>query len=219
MRSALMKVRAVLPRSIQAQMVRLEQSMATTAMPEKPTKAADLTLLQQALAQRRVLRFNYAGWDEKAETEREVEPLGLIHYLERWHLIAWCRWRKAIRDFRTDRMSRVGLLKEVFEPRVEFSIEDHIQSMPRPDLRDEVFFTTPAVDRARREWWLGIVHERHVAQGTVMTLASVDWRRLVGWLLSFGGEAEVISPVSLRKQLVEVATSIAAHHQKKPKAC
>lgn len=219
MRSALMKVRAVLPRSIQAQMMRLEQSMATTATPEKPTKTADLTLLQHALAQRRVLCFNYAGWDEEAVTEREVEPLGLIHYLERWHLIAWCRLRKAIRDFRTDRMSRVGLLKEVFEPRVEFSIHDHIQSMPRPELRAEVLFTRTTVDRARREWWLGIVHERPMAQGTVMTLASVDWERLVGWLLSFGQEAEVLSPASLRKQLVEAAMSLAAHHRKKPKAC
>ena len=214
-----MKVRAVLPRAIQAQMMRLEQSMATTATAEKPTKTADLTLLQQALAQRRVLRFNYAGWDEKAVTEREVEPLGLIHYLERWHLIAWCRWRKAIRDFRTDRMSRAGLLKEVFEPRVEFSVHDHIQSMPRPELRADVFFNALAVDRARREWWLGIAHEREVTEGTVLTLASVDWAQLVGWLLSFGKAVEVISPTSLRKQLVEAATNMAAHHQKKPKAC
>lgn len=219
MGSALMKVRAVLPRSIQGQMMRLEQSMAITATPEKPTKTADLTMLQQALAQRRVLRFNYASWNKETEAEREVEPLGLIHYLERWHLIAWCRLRKAIRDFRIDRMSRVGLLKDTFEPKGDFSIHDHIQSMPRPDLRAEVRFTMLAVDRARREWWLGILNEREVAQGTVMTLASVDWGRLIGWLLSFGNEVEVISPISLRKQLVAAASSLAAHHRKKPKAC
>jgi len=107
MRSAVMKVRAVLPRALQAQMVQLEQSMATTATPEQPTKGADLTLLQQALAQRRVLRFRYLGWGKADATEREVEPLGLIHYLEKWHLITWCRLRKEVRDFRADRMSRV----------------------------------------------------------------------------------------------------------------
>ena len=193
--------------------------MATTATAETPPKAAGLTLVEQALAQRRVLRFHYSGIGKKAVTEREVEPLGLIHYLERWHLIAWCRLRKARRDFRTDRMSRVSLLKESFEPLPGFSIHEHIQSMPRPDLRAEVLFTPPAADRARREWWMGVVQEHDVARGTVMTLATVDWERLSGWLLSFGSEVEVLSPVSLRKQLVAAAKGMVEHHLKNPKAC
>lgn len=216
MRSALMKVRAVLPRALQAQMVRLEQSMATTATPEQPTKAADLNTLQQALAQCRVLRFSYLGLGKPDATEREVEPLGLIHYLERWHLIARCRRRQEVRDFRTDRMSRVSMLKEIFEPRTDFVIGDYIQSMPRPDLRAEVRFTPPSVDRARREWWLGIVNEVETPLGTVLTLALVDWERLTGWLLSFGREAQVLSPDDLRERLVQAAKTAAAHHSKRP---
>jgi len=219
MRSALMKVRAVLPRPLQAQMVRLEHSMATTATPDQPAKGADLTQLQQALAQRRVLRFSYVGWGKSDVKEREVEPLGLIHYLERWHLIAWCRARKEVRDFRADRMSRVSMLKEIFEPSTDFVIGDYLQSMPRPELRAEVCFTPLAVDRARREWWLGIVAERETPQGFALTLASVDWERLTGWLLSFGEEAQVLSPEVLRKQLVQAAKTAAAHHSKKPKPC
>lgn len=219
MGSALMKVRAVLPRALQAQMVRLEQSMAATATPEQPARSADLTLLQQALAQRRVLRFSYASWGQEDAKQREAEPLGLIHYLERWHLIAWCRLRKEVRDFRTDRMSRVSMLKETFEPHADFSIRDYIQSMPRPELRAEVCFTSLAVDRARREWWLGIVSEREIPQGTVLTLASVDWERLTGWLLSFGQDAEVLAPESLRQRLVKAAMNAAGHHRKKTKPC
>jgi len=216
-RAALLKVRAVLPRALQVQMTRLEKSMAATAVPDQPTKGADLTLLQQALARQRVLRFSYLGWGKEEATVRDAEPLGLIHYLERWHLIAWCRLRKEVRDFRTDRMSRISLLQETFVPHEEFSIQDHIQSMPRPEQHAEVRFASHAVDRARREWWMGIVSERETAQGTVLTLASVGWERLAGWLLSFGNEAEVLSPPTLRKQLVETATSLAKHHQKKPK--
>ena len=219
MRSALMKVRAVLPRALQAQMVRLEQSMATTATPERPATGADLTIIQQALAQRRVLRFSYTGWGKSDAAAREVEPLGLIHYLERWHLIAWCRARKKVRDFRTDRMSRVSVLKEIFEPRTDFAIGDYIQSMPRPELRAEVRFTPLSVDRARREWWMGIVNERETSCGSVLTLATVDWERLTSWLLSFGEEAQVLSPDVLRKQLVRSAKAAAAHHSKKMKPC
>ena len=53
--------------------------------------------------------------------------------------------------------------------------------------------------------------------GLVLTLATVDWERLTFWLLSFGNDVEVISPASLRKRIMKVATSIAAHHQKNPK--
>lgn len=216
-RTALMKVRAVLPRTLQAQMARLEKSMATTAVPNQPTKGADLTLLQQALACQRVLRISYLGWGNENATVRDVEPLGLIHYLERWHLIAWCRLRQEVRDFRTDRMSRISLSKDTFAPHQDFSIHDHIQSMPSPELRAEVRFTSLAVDRARREWWMGIVSEHDSSLGTVLTLASVDWERLTGWLLSFGTDAEIITPASLRKQIVTAAKTLAAHHQKIPK--
>lgn len=212
MRSALTKVRAVLPATLQAQMIRLEQGMASTATPHQPALTADLTLVQQALAQCRVLHFTYHSWDTPDTTERDVEPLGLIHYLDRWHLIAWCRQRKAVRDFRTDRMSRVSLLRATFEPRSDFSITGYLESMPKPELRAEVRFSPPAADRARREWWLGIVAEKRTPQGIVLTLAAVDWERVIGWLMSFGTEAQVITPPSLRQKLVHAAKSAAAHH-------
>lgn len=218
MRSALMKVRAVLPSTLQTQMLRLESGMASTAAPAPPDLAADLTLLQQALSQCRMLRFTYQGWDKAAPEEREAEPLGLIHYLERWHLIAWCRSRKAVRDFRTDRMSRVSLLRTTFEPRRDFTLTDYIESMPKPDLRAQVRFTPAAADRARREWWLGIITEKATPQGPVLTLATVDWERLTHWLLSFSTEAEILSPSSLGQKLVRAAKAAAAHHAKKGQA-
>jgi hypothetical protein len=110
-------------------------------------------------------------------------------------------------------------VKEVFEPRADFSISDHIQAMPTPELLAEVRFTSLALDRARREWWLGMVSERETPLGTVLTLASADWERLTGWLLSFGQDAEVLSPESLRRGLVKAAMNMAEHHRKKPKPC
>jgi predicted DNA-binding transcriptional regulator YafY len=215
MHSALMKVRALLPGTLQTQIQRLDENMATTATATPPVKSADLAMIQQSLAQCRVLRMNYLGWGQEAATPRDIEPLGLIHYLERWHLIAWCRLRKEIRDFRSDRMSRVSMLKETFEARADFSIDDYLQSMPKPELRAEVRFTSHAVDRARREWWLGIVAEQETPQGLALTLAAVDWDQLTGWLLSFGTEVAVLAPQSLRLKLVQAAQSVAKHHRKK----
>src|SRR5258705_12792670 len=95
------------------------------------------------------------------------------------------------------------------------SLAKYIRAMPAPKLQARVLFTPLAADRAKREWWLGVLDEKQAAAGHVLTLAAVEWERLVGWLLSFGREAGVLSPVSLRKLLVEAAEQAAMHHAKK----
>jgi predicted DNA-binding transcriptional regulator YafY len=214
MHSALLKVRAILPRDRQERVARLERALATTANVKSPPQA-DLSLLQQALANGTVLQFRYQAAGKTEATARMVEPLGLIRYLERWHLIAWCRSCGDYRDFRTDRMSDVTSLRETFTPREDFSLTKYIRTMPAPKLRARVRFSPLAADRVKREWWPGVLDETQTTNGHVLTLAAVEWERLVGWLLSFGREAAVLAPASLRKLLVEAAEQAAVHHAKK----
>ncbi len=212
MNSALLKVRAILPRDRQEQISRLELGMATSTNTRLPMQA-DLSLLQQALAHRRPLRFQYRGAGKSEITERTVEPLGLVYYLQRWHLIAWCRTRNDYRDFRADRMTFVTALSESFTPREDFRLADFIHTTRPPStLSASVKFNPRAADRAKREWWLGIVEEQEVDDGFVLTLATPEWDGLVSWLLSFGRSATVMAPASLRKLLVKAAGDVAEHH-------
>jgi predicted DNA-binding transcriptional regulator YafY len=217
MQSALAKVRAVLPRDQQDRAIRLERAMTLTATVEAPNQA-DLGLLQRALVDLRVLQFTYQTPGSSEPTQRTVEPLGLIRYLERWHLIGWCRTRRGLRDFRTDRMGKVTMSRQTFAPRLEFSVRDYVRSMPQPALRARIRFTPASADRAKREWWLGIVDERPVGNDVILTLATVEWDRLVGWLLSFGATATVIAPDALRTLLIQAAREVATHHGWSPKA-
>ncbi len=212
MNSALLKVRAILPRDRQEQISRLEVGMATSANIRLPMQA-DLSLLQQALAQRRLLCFQYRGAGKSEITQRTVEPLGLIYYTQRWHLISWCRTRNDYRDFRTDRMTSVIALSETFTPREGFNLADFIRTTSPPStLNACVKFNPRAADRAKREWWLGIVEEKEVDDGFIFTLATPEWGGLVSWLLSFGRSVTVLSPASLRELLVKAAGDVAEHH-------
>ncbi len=213
MQAALSKVRAILPREHQERIARLERGLATTGNVKRPVES-HLSLLQQALASRCVVRFRYQRTGELETTERMAEPLALIHYLERWHLIAWCRLRGRYRDFRTDRMHDVEVLREIFAEREEFDLAQYIRSMPTPSLRARVRFTPAAADRAQREWWLGVVGEESAPAGVILTLAAVEWQHLVRWLLSFGPDATVLEPASLRELLVAEARRAAEHHAK-----
>ncbi|WP_063748840.1 helix-turn-helix transcriptional regulator, partial [Chondromyces apiculatus] len=210
--AALLKIRATLPRDLQDRMARLDRGMTTLARAPEPPQA-DLSLLQQALAQRRVVTFTYECAARPGFTTRAVEPMALIHYLARWHLIAWCRTRSDYRDFRTDRMRDVTALRETFAPRDDFDLTEHLRATtPAPDLRARIKFARLSADRAKREWWLGIVDEQPEDDGIVLTLATPGFDYLVGWLLSFGRAATVLAPDPLRALLVQAAQDAAAHH-------
>ncbi|MEU4388353.1 WYL domain-containing protein [Promicromonospora sp. NPDC023805] len=60
--------------------------------------------VEQALATNAVLRLSYVD-AAGHESERLVEPAGLLTADGRWYLIAWCRTRQAGRGFRLDRIT------------------------------------------------------------------------------------------------------------------
>ncbi|MDQ7807248.1 YafY family protein [Amycolatopsis sp. A133] len=74
--------------------------------PPMPRKIAD------ALEAGRVLRIGYAD-REGAVTQREIEPLAYVGKPTHWYLVSWCRLRRQIRVFRTDRITSVTVTAEV----------------------------------------------------------------------------------------------------------
>ena len=213
MEAALRKIRAVLPRDNQDRLVRLESCMTATATVPMPPQV-DLGLLQQALAHRRLLSFRYQGVGQTANTERTVEPVGLVHYLQRWHLLAWCRLRDDYRDFRTDRMSELRAYRETFTPRDDVHVNQLIHmTMPAAHLSAEVLFSLKAADRVRREWWHGITNEVVREDGIVLTLITPEWSGLIHWLLSFGATAIVLSPQEAIEALLKSAEELLHHHR------
>ncbi len=74
-------------------------------------------LVADSLTARRVLRIRYAD-RTGAGTERAIEPLGYVGGHLHWYLIAWCRLRRSVRAFRTDRIVAVTATAERVGPRV-----------------------------------------------------------------------------------------------------
>lgn len=162
--------------------------------------------------------WRYRSGSTGEATTRPVEPLGLTHYLQHWHLIAWCRLRKDFRDFRLDRIEGISVLPETFTIREGFQLSDYLRQIETDAASEKirVKFSGTSVVRARREWSLGGVREETAADGTVLTLTAgeVDW--FVGWLLSFGPAATVLEPANLRQKLVAAAKAAALHHNIAP---
>ncbi len=215
--SALLKIRAVLPADKQDYLERLQ---ATTAIHIRPPmlqagfRDGALATIQQALVQRRVLAMAYFSNHRDSLTQRQVEPLGLLYYSEHWHLIAYCRLRQDYRDFRTDRIKTLRPSEEIFAEHKKFSLKQYLRDFNRLDHPQEVQvkFKPEAARWVRERNHFGFVEETACDDGVLMTFLVPAVEVMVGWLLSFGTNVEIISPPTLRQMLAEKAQQLAAHY-------
>jgi predicted DNA-binding transcriptional regulator YafY len=77
-----------------------------------------LRLFEQAFSGGRVLGFEYID-RERRQTQRRVEPHGLLVQTPVWYVLAFDLEKREPRMFRMDRVSRPRLLAQAFRPRAE----------------------------------------------------------------------------------------------------
>ncbi|WKX72146.1 YafY family protein [Streptomyces sp. XD-27] len=107
-RSAMRKLAAALGEST-AEEVRALTGL-IHVLPSRTAPGA-LTAVERAVAEGKVLWIRYVDADGQ-ESEREVEPGGLLAAEGSWYLIGWCRSRRAGRGFRLDRVRAAELTGE-----------------------------------------------------------------------------------------------------------
>ncbi len=216
-RGAMLKIRAALPSERRDYLGRLGGSLSVQRsgpLPGAAGEPAELALmgLQEAVVRRRCLRFRYNTGGLGERTDRVVEPLGLVFYADRWHLIAWCRLRRATRDFRLDRIGDLQALDETFHGHDDFSLIDYLRhEVPEDQLIPvAVEVESRVLDRLTADLPAQIVETRNLPDGRfrVDALAySLDW--LVGWLLALGTAARVLAPPALQQKLAAAAREVA----------
>lgn len=59
-------------------------------------------------------------------TDRIIEPFALLSTQEKWLLVAWCRLRNTFRFFRLDRINKLAVLSEKFEPH-KLSLQEYFE--------------------------------------------------------------------------------------------
>jgi predicted DNA-binding transcriptional regulator YafY len=219
MASALDKLRAVLPRDKQDHVEKLTSRTIVRGRLNRNTSDTAtqrwLLSVQQGVVMRRVLRMAYRGLERDEETQRDIEPLGVVFYGGAWYIVAWCRLRVGIRHFRVDRISRLELLPVAFTPKDDFSLAEHMTEFAGggDSTPMRVWFHARAQERAQRESYATLIEEKRRDGGAefIVYTYSLEWG--ARWLLSFGDMAEAISPPELRKLVRAAAEKVAAKHE------
>ncbi|MGP9022846.1 helix-turn-helix transcriptional regulator [Streptomyces sp. BR1] len=116
-----------------------------------PSDSTVRTTVEQALTTHTVLRLSYVD-AAGHESDRLVEPAGLLTADGRWYLIAWCRTRQAGRGFRLDRITAAA---PTTEPAQSHELTDLLRASAaagavRPTALAPLTSPAPTRRRARR---------------------------------------------------------------------
>lgn len=217
MRSALRKIHTVVPAELQRRFQRLGESTLVDAPRGQTRAAVPLTQIQKAVAESRVLLLNYHGGARGEGTSREIEPLGLAYYLEHWHLIAWCRLREDVRDFRIDRIKSCAATGEQCAPRPGFDLREYAAKASQPDeINQAVIEIAPALrEIVHRQFGQQILEEKPLAKRLRLTVSYWNREIFAQWLLTLGTDVVIRAPDDLRSFVADVARSVAEHHAEK----
>lgn len=215
-RGALLKIRSVLPADRRDYVARLEQTV-NVYFGRASRLGSDLMPMQEAVVRRKCLSLRYNAKGLGEITERVVEPLGMVFYARQWHLIAWCRLRNEMRDFRLDRVEQWQVLAETFGGHEDFSLAEFVRRETKGEAMSPAAFLVDwdVVDRFRSDAQSSPLREERLADGRVrLEVLTFSPEYLTGWVLSYGTHVEVESPPELRDRVREAALAVAARYAK-----
>lgn len=123
------KVKAILKYSAKEKSEILEKRVLIFS-DQKNTKTEFLASIQSAIVNSFLLKIKYHTIYSDSISERSVEPLAVYFTKENWILIAHCRLRNELREFRIDRILNLSTIHEQFTDR-NFSFEDYIHQLTK----------------------------------------------------------------------------------------
>lgn len=159
--------------------------------------------LKTAVIYHRCVEILYAG-SYKEKSERVIWPLKLLYKSKEWYVKAYCTKKEDFRLFKLNRILKWRLLDEHFTP-VPYS--ESADSGRRTLEQVVLRFSQKISWRIYDEFDERMIKELENGDLLVrVSLPSDEW--LLGYLLSFGAEAEVVEPIYLKKLLAEKAREI-----------
>lgn len=217
-----MKIRSVLPGPVQEYIDRLQER--TVLSPYNELQGAGGATdeeeglwyqLSEAVAKQRSVKMTYYTPSRDEETDRTVDPLGLVYYSDHWNLIAFDHLRGEVRNFRLDRIRAMRTRFSTFERPEDFDLKAFLRD--RGESPDNVRITIHFADRAWR--WAcrqvpaDIEQEVETERGVKVTFLFENLDYVARWLLRFGTDATVVEPEALRKRVAETARTVADQHE------
>jgi predicted DNA-binding transcriptional regulator YafY len=212
-RSAITKIRAVLRAADKSFLESIEDSIAVLRNSSLPDRTSSIPqqIIINSIATRQGLDIEYFANHSQEHTHRRIEPIGMFHLGDAWHIIAYCHLRKGYRDFRLDRISGAkptGLPFEVKHPPFSSYLEKF-------DQKHEVQEVVIRVQREQykhlgdQKYYMGLVSEEMREEVVEMRFLTASLMGFARWYLMFADVADIVKPAELREKTGAMIAAIA----------
>jgi predicted DNA-binding transcriptional regulator YafY len=164
-------------------------------------------VVARATLERTRLSMSHFNRERGERLQREVSPQRLVHYRDNWYLDAWCHMRNQLRSFSVDAMSGCQMLETDAESvtleEVEGTLGAGYGIFGGKPIAWATLKFTPARSRwVSREIWHPLQKTHTEPDGSfVLQIPYADDRELMGDILRFGADVEVLGPKELRSAL------------------
>lgn len=191
-------------------------SFKTSAEPNLNLKVFDV--LAKATANRQQLRLMYRKPGGSPEA-RVIDPYHLANVNGEWFLFAYCHMRKGIRTFVPARIAELSKTGKTFQRDPKFSLQEHLRDSfaihsGTEEHQVTIRFTDKVADYIREKKWHASQKLRAVRGGGVELQLKLSSLSEIGrWVLSWGGQAVVLEPPALVKQIAEAARELTRNHR------
>jgi proteasome accessory factor BC len=157
--------------------------------------------VSKAIVQRRMIELDYYKENEDVLSPRKVEPYALTNGREGWYVASFDPERGGVRHFRLDRIKRVVVTDEKFQPRPEVDPAGEVDGWLRtgevPASRSARVWVSPERARWAREARRVVEEWSDGSVVVELSFAGVDW--LVREILKEAGDAAVLEPEDARE--------------------
>jgi predicted DNA-binding transcriptional regulator YafY len=217
--SALIKIKSVLNDAEKDHLETLQSSIQVFRYPDQVNENPNqyMSEITRSIGQKNVLAMEYESTKTQEKTTREVEPIGIVHYSGKWHMIAWCQLRNGYRDFRIDCIKALSDTGKSFDSRNLFTLQEYFQSLMQAHegMEKVVVSFDHSVSKYLKnvKYYYGFVSEEELPEKVRMTFLIGNFKSFCRWLVMYGNAVELESPEKLRVNMEELVDELTAHYK------
>ena len=163
--------------------------------------------LAKATLERKQVQVEHINRQNGETVLREISPQQLVHYRDNWYVDAWCHLRGGLRSFSVDAITRATLLDKASKDIDLIAMRQQLDGGygifgGPPKAWAQLRFSKARVAWVEHEIWHPEQKSLRMADGRYeLVIPYADERELLGDILRFGADVEVLAPARLREQV------------------
>lgn len=162
--------------------------------------------INAAIIMKRKIKIMYSSLKNEIK-ERVVKPYGIFQYQGALYFVAFCEYRKEIRQFKISRINKYEILEEQFETDKSFNIRDYMKNSigifkdGQVHLKLKVYY--PFAQIIKEKLWVDDQKITDFKDNNYLIFEAKmsGITEIKSWILSMGSNVEILEPVNLKEEL------------------